>query len=402
MAYAGTLPTSVPLEYRSETIRAYLEWKGHRYVSPFVHPALDWSKEGYQVDVDIPHRRLLDAGLSSGRAATSRSDLSRTGKRKRQQDVEVSSDVSGDRLLSNRPVKKRRTRDMIRHQASQVRIGFIWDSTNYSCAYDALFTVILNACTDGLSTMAEDCITMNDGYHMLLRTLSVNTDSDTTLEVRRDFIRDYLTNRAPDVFPRYGPALAAVSDIVEYIFRPIRPFGQVLLQCSVCNITFRAVRSLGTPLWIITGNLNEVRHLASQSSTIENYMVTLLTSDHSRQPSWCSRCRNPLRHNVELSHALPFLFVELQPNDLLRLETSRCIAFSVRGIQRTWRLCGAIYLGMNHFTCRYIDIHGTSWYHDGMFNGRFCTREADAASTDLMFAHGRKVSHLVYALTPDR
>ncbi|KAI0662234.1 hypothetical protein C8Q70DRAFT_909909 [Cubamyces menziesii] len=402
MAHAGTLPAFVPLEYRSETIRAFLEWKGHGYVPPFVHPALNWSQEGYKVDVDILPRQLFNAGLSDCHASTSRSDQSRTSKRKRRQTNDASSEIAGDHSQPNRPAKKRRTRDTICRQASQVRVGFIWDSTNYSCAYDALFTVILNACRDGLPIMSEDYTWMNDGYHMLMRTLSVNSSSDTTLEVRRDSIRDYLTNIAPNIFPRYGPALAAVSDVVEYIFRPLRPFGQVLLQCSACNVTTREVRSLSTPLWIITGNLNGFRHLASRSSAVEDYMLTLLTSDQSCQSNWCSRCRNPLKRTIELSHALPFLFIELQPNVMSHLETRRHITFSVRGIQRTWRLCGAIYLGMNHFTCRYIDSHGMSWYHDGMFNGRFCAQEADVVSIDLMIAHDRQVSHLVYALTSNQ
>ncbi|KAI0652908.1 hypothetical protein C8Q70DRAFT_928980, partial [Cubamyces menziesii] len=64
-----------------------------------------------------------------------------------------------------------------------------------------------------------------------------------------------------------------------------------------------------------------------------------------------------------------------------------------------WRICGAIYLGMNHFTCRYIDVQGIVWYHDGMSNGRFCVRETEIFSTNMMLAQGRQASHLVYALT---
>ncbi|KJA20908.1 hypothetical protein HYPSUDRAFT_810710 [Hypholoma sublateritium FD-334 SS-4] len=39
------------------------------------------------------------------------------------------------------------------------------------------------------------------------------------------------------------------------------------------------------------------------------------------------------------------------------------------------RLCGIIYGGQEHFTCRYIDKSGTTWYHDGITTGKHLVQE---------------------------
>ncbi|EIW53762.1 uncharacterized protein TRAVEDRAFT_77901, partial [Trametes versicolor FP-101664 SS1] len=64
-----------------------------------------------------------------------------------------------------------------------------------------------------------------------------------------------------------------------------------------------------------------------------------------------------------------------------------------------YRLCGLIYFGKFHFTCRVVDRHGDVWFHDGMKTGTNLVPEGNVLTLDsslLQKAGKRRVSVLVY------
>ncbi|KAH9899678.1 hypothetical protein C8Q73DRAFT_638274 [Cubamyces lactineus] len=397
LAYDGRLPNTISLSYRSEAIRTYIAWKGERYVPPLVHPALDWSHEG--LSANTARLPTIGVNLPVKHPSNARSGKPRTNKRKRKAyDVIESTNVTpGDKSAPSQ-FKKRRVEGCLTSRSSSVNtslLGFIWDSHNYSCAYDALFTIILNAYIDGpIVQMANDPL-MNEIYHALMRAMNDIALNGVDLEVRRDSIRDYLYHQAPNLFPRHGLVLTAVSDIVEYIFRPSQSFGRVVNTCSVCDVVIEVSRSLNSPLWVLTRRTDESSGSGSQA-VIEDILARVLVSDGQ---TTCPHCGTGTNRYVDFDHAPPFLFVELQPTFSSQMVTCGRLVWPVRGVHRQWRLCGVIFLGANHFVCRYIDISGRVWYHDGMSNGRWCTRETnDNTSMNVFSANNRRASHLVYVL----
>ncbi|KAI0644145.1 hypothetical protein C8Q79DRAFT_913509 [Trametes meyenii] len=63
-----------------------------------------------------------------------------------------------------------------------------------------------------------------------------------------------------------------------------------------------------------------------------------------------------------------------------------------------YRLCGLIYFGKFHFTCRVVSRSGEVWFHDGMTTGNKLTFEGNLVNiSDVLCKAGqRKLSVVVY------
>ncbi|KZT10057.1 uncharacterized protein LAESUDRAFT_470226 [Laetiporus sulphureus 93-53] len=82
----------------------------------------------------------------------------------------------------------------------------------------------------------------------------------------------------------------------------------------------------------------------------------VITSHHSRAP--------PLIGLDKFSRLQPWA------NHVVNVERTLTISIEERSFR--YSLAGIIYHGANHFTCRFFDSAGTSWYHDGADAGREC------------------------------
>ena len=94
------------------------------------------------------------------------------------------------------------------------------------------------------------------------------------------------------------------------------------------------------------------------------------------------------------------VFEVLEDSTFTRTSTScidRTISTTIAGQLHHWTAVGVVYAGHGHFTSRFLDAEGDVWYHDGASTGNACIREA--GTVDLHTAMGRKVSHILYALT---
>ena len=93
---------------------------------------------------------------------------------------------------------------------------------------------------------------------------------------------------------------------------------------------------------------------------------------------------------------LPFIFIKL--NDQISIRFEQFIDYS----DNKYRLCGIIYFGSFHFTCRLIDHEGKIWYHDGIQTGSSCRYDSHIQkihSELLQTAPGhRKKSIAIYTL----
>ena len=64
-----------------------------------------------------------------------------------------------------------------------------------------------------------------------------------------------------------------------------------------------------------------------------------------------------------------------------------------------YRLCGLVYFGKFHFTCRVVTRHGDTWFHDGIKTGNTLVSEGNIInmhSKALKKAGKRRVSVLIY------
>ncbi|KAI0649973.1 hypothetical protein C8Q79DRAFT_901514 [Trametes meyenii] len=356
-SHGNTLPATISRAYRGEAIRGFLEWKGNHYVPQGVHPALSWANEGF-------------FWTDTRSKADTRSMPSFVNPRGTANHVRKKTDRSTIKNVSNS--RKKRPLDVEPSGTVKRRKGFIWDRINYSCAYDSLFTVVIHL---NLTSPA---------HHM---------------ERVRDDLRDYLYGVCPVRFPRYGAVLAAVSDVLDALFTPMQYYGLSMASCTSCHAPDSASvsRQYRSPIFYITRGVLEVTHsqFQMQQTFVEDMMQY---SFNHAVPGACTSCGSRLHSNIKIMNTLPFIFLEihLMRDDLQRMIARGSISFTVRTQIVTWYLCGVIYLGGEHFTSRYIDDDGVSWYHDGMITGRTCIREDHYTNLNLWISRDRTATHLIY------
>ena len=147
LRYEGKLPDHIQGNFRNPLIRAYQKWKGTDYVPPLTHPALKWSGNDpmplLSVVTDAPWQiidkktkkevKIETTSIQSGFVVAEGSLPVKSGKKRK---LEEAKNLSAS-------VKKTKAAQMIiASDNSSSPDGLIWDGDNYSCAYDALLTIL--------------------------------------------------------------------------------------------------------------------------------------------------------------------------------------------------------------------------------------------------------------------
>ncbi|KAJ7812925.1 hypothetical protein B0H14DRAFT_2306045, partial [Mycena olivaceomarginata] len=88
------------------------------------------------------------------------------------------------------------------------------DSVNYSCAYDTLFTVLLNIWKSDRTKWHTLFCTYGTGMSLLSNELEMATVGRQTLEQARNVVRSYLRGLSPANFP-YGPNTTSIDKLAE-------------------------------------------------------------------------------------------------------------------------------------------------------------------------------------------
>lgn len=137
LRYEGELTLTVSGWNRRELIRSYRAWKGENFSLGDLHPALQ-SKTGED--------NFVDHGVSTGKWKLVGSDA--VNKPAAAKKAKVSPKPGENLALSSAKRNRIATANSAPRKKSKVTvvttIGLQWDSVNYSCAYDALFTCMYN------------------------------------------------------------------------------------------------------------------------------------------------------------------------------------------------------------------------------------------------------------------
>jgi hypothetical protein len=134
---------------------------------------------------------------------------------------------------SDRPNKKQR---LITFDEDDAPSGTQWDGENYSCAYDALFTILFSIWVSKpkkwkkiFKESNQYLSTLHDGFKRYLSGVS-------TLEAARDGVRTLLYDNDPVLFPS-GHRGCSVSALSTQIFYPVFKVPELHLKCSHFNHT---------------------------------------------------------------------------------------------------------------------------------------------------------------------
>ncbi|KAJ6562187.1 hypothetical protein B0H19DRAFT_1068860 [Mycena capillaripes] len=139
LRYEGRLPGSVTGLYRRRLIRSYYAWKSDHRDPAHFHPAMKWEPSmGQRVPENVTYTdwRPTVQGISKRKnraeelgEATQRAKRTRMEQEGLKEQERISHEVADTR------------RDLVPRVKP---LGLIWDSKDYSCGYDAIYTILGN------------------------------------------------------------------------------------------------------------------------------------------------------------------------------------------------------------------------------------------------------------------
>ena len=319
LAFYSQLPPEINGHSRNTLIRQFHAWKGLNYIPENLHPSIKWSEqcpnpleaEVQDISWQIVNRKeqpnsnlnnsILKASNAFVTAKGSTSVLFKTTSTKRKAgDQDELHAIKKVKTLhkSNNNTSKRKNEDKSDGPRKKIKFttydeddappGSQWDEDNYSCAYDALFTILFNIWVSNpkkwkkiFKDSNQYLSTLHDGFQKYLRGVS-------TLEIARDDVRTLLNHNDPVLFPS-GQNGCSVSALATQMFYPIFKVPQLHVKCSHCNNTIIINSNR-------VGRLMHVAHNATGtiSQILENHMC------HQSQQV-CNNCDAPLETSIHFS-----------------------------------------------------------------------------------------------------
>jgi hypothetical protein len=230
----------------------------------------------------------------------------------------------------------------------------------------------------------------------------------------RDKLRDELSSKYPDQFPRFGQHGAAVSAILDVLFPSSGRQLIVIPNCSNgCTLSTDLVAEAGVPTTVVPSELK--RNSAAATSipvNLDQYVSDFLhrtSQDHRLMHVSCAECDIGLM-------TFSSIFVDAPP--VLFLEVPMEAGSSLSGVLPSWnievpspshrnlyRLSAIIYLGGFHFTSRLISANGSVWKYDGRLNNgvpiyEFSAQRLESELLRFLSLDSRKAHIYIYSIKP--
>ncbi|KAJ7122512.1 hypothetical protein C8R43DRAFT_899833, partial [Mycena crocata] len=108
-------------------------------------------------------------------------------------------------------------------------IGLIWDSTNYSCGYDALLTTLGSVWRDNPTVWSQR---LTETSAMLGVWTMLMTNQPNSQEINRDYLRNLLHFQNPHAFPTGARGIRLDNLLMAMTDR--RCYGRANTFCEDC------------------------------------------------------------------------------------------------------------------------------------------------------------------------
>ncbi|KAF8176665.1 hypothetical protein K438DRAFT_1607251 [Mycena galopus ATCC 62051] len=349
LRFKGELPGVVRGVFRRELLQSYKHWKGPTHRDPAgLHAALQ-----YRAHLDTDEEPV-DYGTWIPTIKPSR-------KRKA-----PSSD--------NAPNKKPNTGPMPLNDGTVPSaafspkalgpIGLIWDSVNYSCAYDSLFTCLLYILQTDQAKWTQRLVDCSNMLGVWAMATSQNMNSP---EQARNMVRELLYFAQPLNFPKGRKNIGLDALFMAMTSR--KDYAGVITYCERCNFREPGVsRSIGQ-----YQDLSVANRLAAEHP--EGVGINKWYEDHlDNRRKICPQCKSngfqfKMRTTTTIED-LPPLIIMTTSSVQLVLEDK--LNFVVNGTHTSLKLTGLIYHSASalHFSSVIVDVLGRLWHHDGITTQR--------------------------------
>ena len=125
--------------------------------------------------------------------------------------------------------------------------GLIWDGENYSCAYDALFSILRHLWSTDDIKWTEQFSNISALMKLLCQGLHDVKSENITFEQMRDNIRQILHHDFPNSFP-YGYRGASVTELAHKMFYNEAMNAYTQLDCAECQFRDDATEDRLSPV----------------------------------------------------------------------------------------------------------------------------------------------------------
>ena len=257
---------------------------------------------------------------------------------------------------------------------AQSPLGLSWDSIDYSCAYDSLFTILHHIWNEGQSKHKAYFENGTEYLQILHSRFILLSTNQCTFENIRNHLRTILNHEKPLQY-LFGKNYTDLDELVRD-FSLIKSYGTSHLQCLNCkfaiNKQYSYFQDYTTVGWC-SSDYEKLKHTAS----IQQYLNFKINKNNHKSNKICPNCRKSKKKDVPLYltqyiNELPAILIfALAP----WIDINKTLVFDVSNSSKKYILKGIIYTNGNHFTARLIDEYLNVWYHDGQTTYSLCQRE---------------------------
>ena len=232
--------------------------------------------------------------------------------------------------------------------------GLIWDAENYSCAYDALYTILFNIWEFNPSKWNTVFGCFGPFAANLVNGFKDIQSGRTSFELVRNNIRHQIHCENSEHFP-YGQNGTDIGDLIRTMFPNPEHSVRHQATCIQCNRTNTLFRTPDLASVIYVKN--------SKGMTAINKLFQIM-QQHIKP---CSTCDSPMNITQKYNGT---------PNILIFMPSGHKVSISknirvlaMNGLNTFLPVRGIIYLKDFHFTTLLITPGKEVWYHDGRTTG---------------------------------
>jgi hypothetical protein len=407
LQYEGKLPRHMDKHLRNPLIRQYQKWKGTNYVPKQTDVALRWSPndplELLSEITDSPWQILDKQTKKSQKSDSSKAtsmfvpavgsvSVSKTKKHKltdqeepQAKKLKFMNKNNNDTNDQEEPqAKKLKFMNKNNNDTTDSPLGLIWDGTDYSCAYDALFVILYNIWAEKPRIWTRKFKSLDNQYlTLLVNGFKQVLHKQNSFEAVRDTVRSKLHSTYPTRFPM-GRTGTSVVALAAEILRTESTIAFSQLICTQCQYKEPEMND----------GLEYVLYTDRNSTGSTSRWVQTL---HHHQQQRCPECLAEMHQPIFYNEPPCLLVLEYGQADM---RTSHRLKIKTDEDNVELHLRGIAYHGSFHFTSRFISEKGDIWYHDGRRTGSTCIYDGDltnARDSDLRRCRKRDLVLAVYA-----
>ena len=288
--------------------------------------------------------------------------------------------------------------------------GCQWDSVDYSCSYDCVFTIFVWIYIHATRAWRETWIQesqmasfLSGHFERILFGMSGPTPNQAIpplLTEGRDKWRDLLSQSSPTDFPRRGSMFASVTVVLEALAndRNLSYFTTILLSCGTPGCP-PVVKNLRPSHYMLTpadwSNATGKTTLPYHES-LEVWIKSHHSSPYiTRMPDRCGRCQQPFSRKLVFREPTWTWFEVFPQYQHVIIPALKISLGSV-----TLQLAAIIYHNGSHYRARLCDPSETWWFYDGKCNRGRLTSPLKITNEGELFHCGDHygITALIYCL----